>query len=185
MACVAQFQLTTRSGTLRRHSYLRVVSAALPRRQDAARGRPEDRTGFATGRTGGTFMRRTRVAGLGLVIAVGALGWPALDSPAGAHPAAAKQAAGQQVAARGSGVTGGVPGLTADAVRTQVGVGADAQQRALTQYWTPQRMRLAISADQQPAVRTAAAKLRVTQARQAAAARTAARTGAGGAARRS
>ncbi len=133
-------------------------------------------------------MRRTRVAGLGLVIAVGALGWPALDSPAGAHPAAAKQAAGQsaaaqQVAARGSGVTGGVPGLTADAVRTQVGVGADAQQRALTQYWTPQRMRLAISADQQPAVRTAAAKLRVTQARQAAAARTAARTGAGGAAR--
>jgi hypothetical protein len=40
-------------------------------------------------------MRRTRVAGLGLAIAVGAVSWSALGSPAGAHPAGAGRTAAE------------------------------------------------------------------------------------------
>jgi hypothetical protein len=115
-------------------------------------------------------MRRQTLAGLALAIALGTLSWPALASATGAR---APLSTPRLAAAADSGLVSGRPALTADAGRTQLGLGVDTQRGALERYWTAQRMRAAISADDLPSVRTAAAALRVAQTRKAAAARTA------------
>ncbi len=113
-------------------------------------------------------MHRRTIAGLAALLAVAALGLPALTESAAAQAPAARQ---------GSGDIGAAASLSAGIRQADRGTGAAADSSAVSAYWTPQRMREAIPADQQPGLAGAAARFRASQSGPTRAAGEAAQTG--------
>ncbi len=62
-----------------------------------------------------------------------------------------------EAASTGSGLTSGPAQVTADVARTMQGSGAEAQQQALTAYWTPDRMKNAHPDSDLPSMKRASA----------------------------